>query len=208
MSHWFEEAQEIAHQSARTIHKKYHTYFDVDDVRQELLLWCFKRKDKIEQWLDHDVDDEEYRDGVKQLARTLNRQAEKYCRKRKAQKLGYEMRDEQFYSPESISVLLPFAYSDVTETRDTTKPRVQGSGGNPSEGGNYVVQLFDVRIALGKLDRYDYDVLQLKFDDQLSYAELAHALGVSDSTAHRKVENALRRLTNILGGANPYGNSE
>ena len=208
MRDWLEEAQEIATHSARSVHKKYHTYFDVADVKQELLLWCYKRQGKIQEWLDFEVGTEEYQEGVKQLARTLNRLAERYCRKAKAQKLGYELRDEQFYSPESLSVLLPFAYSDVTETRDMTKPRVSGGGGNPAEGGNYVVQLFDVRIALDKLDRYDYDVLQLKFDDQLSYKEIADAMGVSDTTAHRKVENALRRLTNLLGGANPYGNRE
>ena len=200
---WLDESREIAVTVARKVHRRYHTYFDVQDVTQELMVWVLKRQDKIKEWLDHPLESDEYKMGVRKLAKTLTRNADKYCRKLKAQKLGYEVRDEQYYSPISLSELLPFVWSDVVETRDASKPKVSG-GGNPAEGGNYVIQLFDIRRALKKLDPQDKLVLQMKFFEQLNYQEIAETFGVSDSTAHRKVDGALRRLNNHLGGQTPF----
>lgn len=200
---WLDESREIAVTVARKVHRRYHTYFDVQDVTQELMVWVLKRQDKIKEWLDHPLESDEYKIGVRKLGKTLTRNADKYCRKLKAQKLGYEVRDEQYYSPISLSELLPFVWSDVVETRDASKPKVSG-GGNPAEGGNYVIQLFDIRKALKKLDPQDKLVLQMKFFEQLNYQEIAQTFGVSDSTAHRKVDGALRRLNNHLGGQSPF----
>lgn len=202
-----EVAQEVAVITAKKVHKKYHTYFDVADVTQELMLWVLSHGNKIQEWLEHDTESEEYKVGIKKLGKTLTRQADKYCRKVKAQKVGYELRDEQFYSPTTIADLLPFAWKEVAETRDSTKPRVSGSG-NPAEGGNYIVQMFDIRRALSKLNEYDRDVLELKFAQNLTYRELAEELEVSESTAHRKVDNAIRHVNNFLGGSNPYGKGD
>ena len=200
---WLDESREIAVTVARKVHRRYHTYFDVQDVTQELMVWVLKRQDKIKEWLDHPLESDEYKMGVRKLGKTLTRNADKYCRRLKAQKLGYEVRDEQYYSPISLSELLPFVWSDVVETRDASKPKVSG-GGNPAEGGNYVIQLFDIRAALRKLDPQDKLVLQMKFFEQLNYQEIAETFGVSDSTAHRKVDGALRRLNNHLGGQTPF----
>ena len=200
---WLEEAGDIASQVSRIVHRKYHTYCDVADVRQELMVWIVRREKKVKQWLDHTVNEEQYRGGVKQLGKTLTRHADRYCRKRKAQSLGYQIDDEAYYSPISLSELLPFVWADVVNTTDSTKPRVSG-GGNPAEGGNYVIQLFDIRRALEKLDPQDKIVLQMKFFEQMNYADIAEVLDVSDSTAHRKVDGALRRLNHRLGGQSPF----
>lgn len=203
MSDWLEEATDIASQVARVVHRKYHTYFGVDDVRQELLVWVVRREDKVRTWLDHDQGEEQYKGGVRQLGKTLSRHADRYCRKRKAQYLGYQIDDEAYYSPITLSELLPFVWNDVVNTTDGSKPKVSG-GGNPAEGGNYVIQLFDIRRALDKLDPQDKLVLQMKFFEMLNFQEIAEVLEVSDSTAHRKVDGALRRLNNNLGGQSPF----
>ena len=203
MSTPLEDSIEIARTVARKVHRRYHTYFDVSDVSQELTVWIVKRQDKIAEWLEHPLDSEEYKLGVKKLGKTLTRHADKYCRRAKAQKLGYELRDEQFYDEVTLSELLPFVWSDVVSTTDASKPKVSG-GGNPAEGGNYVVQLFDIRRCLNKLSEMDRDVLELRYADQLSFGALADQLVCSETTAHRKVDGALRRLTNELGGPNPW----
>ena len=207
MSEWFEESHQIAVTVARKVHRKYHVYFDMQDVAQELTIWILRRQDKIEEWLDHPSNSEEYKMGVKKLGKTLTRHGDKYCRRLKAQKLGYELRDEQFYSEVTLSELLPFVWSDVVNTVDNSKPKVSG-GGNPAEGGNYVIQLFDIRRGLSRLSEMDRDVLELRFADQLSFKELSIQLAVSETTAHRKVDGALRRLTNELGGPNPWERRE
>jgi hypothetical protein len=106
-----------------------------------------------------------------------------------------------------LAELLPFVWVDTVATSDSTKPKVSG-GGNPAEGGNYVIQLFDIRRAMLHMSEGDRDVLRKKFFDQLSYKELAEELAVSDTTAHRKVDGAIRRLTNALGGPNPWAGNE
>jgi RNA polymerase sigma factor (sigma-70 family) len=204
MGDWLEEATEIASQVARTVHRKYHTYFDVADVRQELIMWVWRREDKVKQWLDPSQDPESMKGGVKQLGKTLSRHADKYCRRVKAQKCGYELRDEQYYDSFTLSEMLPFVWSEVVETKDSTKPKVSG-GGNPAEGGNYVIQLFDIRRALSKLEPQDRLVLEMKFYQDFTYAQIAESLDISDTTAHRKVDGAVRRLNNELGGRNPFG---
>ena len=204
---WFDESHQIAATVARKVHRKYYTYFEVEDVTQELTVWILRRQDKVKEWLDHSVDLEDYKMGVRKLGKTLTRHADKYCRRLKAQRLGYEIRDEQYYSPITLAELLPFVWEEVLETRDSTKPRVSG-GGNPAEGGNYVVQLFDIRRAMLHLSEDDRKVLRLKFYEQINYKELAEALGVSDTTAHRKVDGAIRRLTEKLGGTNPFEKGE
>ena len=207
MSDWLEEATNVATQVARVVHRKYSVYFDVSDLRQELLVWVWRREDKVKQWLDHNQEPEDYKGGVRQLGKTLTRQADKYCRRLKAQKLGYELRDEQYYDPITLSELLPFVWGDVVETTKLDGEKVSGAG-NPAEGGNYVLQLFDVRNALSKIDEMDRDVLELKYEQNLTFAEIAEVLAVSDTTAHRKVEGAMRRLVNQLGGTNPFGKGE
>ena len=203
MSDWLKEASDIASQVARTVHRKYHTYFDVADVRQELLVWVVRREDKVKEWLTHEQGDEVYKGGVRQLGKTLSRHADRYCRKLKAQKLGYQLDDEAYYTPISLSELLPFVWTDVVNTKNNNTERVSGSG-NPAEGGNYVIQLFDIRRALAKLEPEDKIVLQMRFFEQLTFDEIATTLDISDSTAHRKVDNALRRLNNHLGGQSPF----
>ena len=206
MINWLEDAKDVAANVARSVHKKYHTYFDVDDLRQELLVWVLKRETKVQEWLVHD-NEEDYKVGIRMLARALQRQADKYCRNKKAQALGYQLEDEAYYSPIVLSELLPFVWADVVDTRDGSQPRVSG-GGNPAEGGTYIIQLFDVRRALSKLDPNDKLILQMKFYEQMTFADIANTLEISDTTAHRKVDGALRRLNKYLGGQSPFQKEE
>jgi len=207
MSDWLSEATDVASQVARVVHRKYSVYFDVSDLRQELLVWVWRREDKVKQWLDHNQEPEDYKGGVRQLGKTLTRQADKYCRRLKAQKLGYELRDEQYYDPITLSELLPFVWGDVVETTKLDGEKVSGAG-NPAEGGNYVAQIIDIRRGLSQIDEMDRDVLELKYEQHLTFAEIAVQLEISDTTAHRKVDGALRRLNNKLGGTNPFKKGE
>jgi len=70
---WLDESREIAVTVARKVHRRYHTYFDVQDVTQELMVWVLKRQDKIKEWLDHPLESDEYKMGVRKLGKTLTR---------------------------------------------------------------------------------------------------------------------------------------
>jgi RNA polymerase sigma factor (sigma-70 family) len=203
MDKWLDEATDIAAQVARQVHKKYQPYFDVSDLRQELMVWCIKREDKVKMWLDPTKDKEERERGVRYLGKTLSRHADRYCRRRKAQSLGYELRDEVYYTPAILSEVLPYVWGEIAEAKDTSKPKVSG-GGNPAEGGNYIVSVIDIKKGLEKIDVQDRMVLELRFFESLTLSQIATTLQVSDSTADRKVRGALRRLCYKLGGDNPW----
>lgn len=200
---WLDEAQEIAHTVARQVHKKYHTYFDIADVRQECIVWVLRRQEKVKEWLDHDKGSEDYKTGINLLAKTLQRHADKYCRRAKAQAVGYEIRDEIFYSAEVLEQILPFIWGEVVPTHNPTGERVSG-GGAPAEGGNYIISVFDVRKAVDKLEPDDQIVLQAKYFESQTYDDVAVALGISKSSAERKVKGAMRRLIKELGGPDPW----
>ena len=207
MNQWLDEIRAIAYQAARTVHKRYKPYFDVSDVNQELMVWALAHPEKITEWLSPEPGSQEYKDGIKKLGKTMMRNADRICRKMKAQKLGYETRDEQFYSHTVIEDLLELAWVEIVNPQEKSGEKTSG-GGNPAEGGNYIVQLFDVRRAVHKLDPSDQLALQLAYYEKLEYREIAEQLNVSASTAHRKVQGALRRLGYALGGSNPYGKDE
>ena len=200
---WLDEAQEVAYTVARQVHRKYTTYFDASDVRNELIVWVLRRETKVKEWLEHDKDTEDYRVGIKMLAKTLQRHADKYCRRAKAQAAGYEVRDEIFYNAEVLEQLLPFVWKDTVPTTNPTGEKVSG-GGNPAEGGNYIISLFDVRKAKNKLEPDDQLLLHMKYVEAMTYDQIAESLVISKSSAERKVKAALRRLIKQLGGEDPW----
>ena len=206
MDKWFEEASEIATWAARTTHRKYNTYFDIEDVKNEMIVWMLNHQQKIRSWIDVE-DNDAHKEGSKKLGKTLRRQADKYCRRAKAQAVGYHLEDEAYYPPISIATLLPHVWGDVEQVQVVAEQRVSG-GSNPAEGGNMFAQLFDIRRALDKLDPQDRLLLQMKYYEELTFAEIATVLGVSDTTAHRKHDGALRRISEALGGENPFTKKE
>jgi N-glycosylase/DNA lyase len=113
---WVQEVATVAQTVAYTITRNYKGFAEVDDVKQELLEWSLRRADKIQEWLSPDLPRQEYKLGVKRLAKTFNRMADRYCRKEKAKKLGYSIHDEAFYSPGLVEQLLPFAFNNNIET--------------------------------------------------------------------------------------------
>ena len=68
--------------------------------------------------------------------------------------------------------------------------------------------MFDVRRALEKLDPNDRIVLQMKYYEQMTFADIAKTLEISDTTAHRKVDGAIRRLSRQLGGLSPFSKED
>lgn len=201
MTESFDTAQAIAAVVARTVHKKYNTYFDLADVRQELTIWCLEHEKKVTQWLTTDEH------GDKKLSKTLYRQAEKYCRRRKAKSAGYMLQDEAYYPGSVITTLLPYVWADITPSQANDSEYVS-SGSSPAEGGNFIIQIFDVKSALEKLDPQDKLILQMKYYEGSTFGEIAEILEISDTTAHRRHEGALRRLSQVLGGPSPFTRDE
>jgi len=202
-SELLEEVTEIAASVAKQIHPRYAVYFEIHDIKQELLLWSLKRPDKIEQWLSHDQEPQDRKSGIRQLAKTFQREADKICRSEKARKIGYETRDEYFYSIGLLEELI--ANIDALEQQQGGQSaRVSGGGSDPATGNNFAATIADVRKAMEALDPADCLMLEMRYQEGLTFAQIATQLELSDSTVHRRVNSALKRMVKVLGGDNPW----
>lgn len=197
-----QEVYEIATTVARQVHQRYAVYFDAEDVRQELVMWAMKRPHKLEEWLSHELEAADRKAGVRQLAKAMQREADKYCRSRKAKSVGYETRDEYFYSTGIIEELI--ANLNSLEHQGALQQRVSGGGGDPATGGNVAISVIDVRMAMDKLDPNDRLMLEMRYQEGQTFAQIALALELSDTTVHRRINAALKRMVKQLGGESPW----
>lgn len=197
------EASEIAANVARQIHPRYAVYFDQADIRQELMIWALRKEKRVAEWLDHEQNNADRKAGIRQLAKAMQREADKYCRSRKAKAVGYETRDEAFYNAGIIEELIA-VMDDVDNQQAGMQVRVSGGSSDPATSGNFLVSVIDVRNAMEKLDPNDSLILEMRYQEGLTLTQIGDALGLSDTTIHRRCNAALRRIIKLLGGESPY----
>lgn len=177
---------------------------DSDDIRQELWIWFSRRKDKVYGWVDTEQSEEDQDRGWRALRKSLYRQGDRYLRTQKAQRLGYQTRDEAFYDEAMLDQLLPHVWNitdDLGQAHDEGSPKPPS---NPAEGGNRIVALFDVQAALKKSDDDDRKLLMLRYRDGLEPSDLATLYECNRTTIDRRLRKALKRLSRTLGGESPW----
>jgi DNA-directed RNA polymerase specialized sigma24 family protein len=201
---WVKDVVEIAQTSAYVITRNYKGFAEADDVKQELLEWSLKRSDKIQEWLSEDLSKQEYRIGIKRLAKTFNRMADRYCRKEKAKKLGYSIHDEAFYSTGMIEELLPMAFSSNIITKDPATEFVSNGGGDPATAGSFLSSMYDIRIALRELTIEIYEMMRMHYEDGLTLEHIGEYFNVDKSTVSRKINTGIKQMSKELGGESPW----
>lgn len=204
-----EHIHDLVEASARAIHRRFSGYIDLEDLVQELQIYVLQRPHLIK---DLEAAYEVSRDETKWVARKLmarfRRHIEKISRKEKAAKLGYQMGDEFFYDTALIATLLPVALQFesqgpilVNQIDDGT-PRKPPA---PSEGGNILAMVIDVRSAYELILEDEQLLLEQRYGkDPLILSDIATAWDVSDSTVDRRIQVALRKLIDNLGGPSPW----
>jgi DNA-directed RNA polymerase specialized sigma24 family protein len=201
---WVQDVVEIAQTSAYVITRNYKGFAEADDVKQELLEWSLKRNDKIQEWLNEDLSKQEYRIGIKRLAKTFNRMADRYCRKEKAKKLGYSIHDEAFYSTGMIEELLPMAFSSNIITKDPATEYVSNGGGDPATAGSFLASMYDIRISLRNLTIEIYEMMRMHYEDGLTLEQIGEYFNVDKSTISRKINTGIKQMSKELGGESPW----
>jgi DNA-directed RNA polymerase specialized sigma24 family protein len=100
-----------------------------------------------------------------------------------------------------------WAHEGWTDTPDMANEFVTHSA-KPSEGGNRLALLSDVRAGLDKLNEQDRDLLRLRYaNGGMEFGALAETLSASEEAVRKRVKRALVRLQDRLGGEAPiwYG---
>lgn len=200
---------DIAPSVAATIYKRYKAWVDKDDLVQECYSWSILRSAWIEEELSEE-DPEKRVHNERRVAWQMLRNAERYARREKATKTGYNTNDEFFYDSPTLGQLLPFVIASVIDgtvleqAQEMIRDGQPKGSSTPAEGGNLLAVLIDIKNCFTKLSDFDKQVLIYRYHENLTLAQIAQVYECAVSTAERRCMRSLRNLHDLLGGENPY----
>jgi len=194
---------------AGTIYRRYKNYVERDDIKQECMAWAMTRNSYITEQL-NEPNEERRRHNEQRIAYQMRRVAERYARKEKASKSGYQTQDEAYYESATIGQLLPFVIASVLDGTVLEQAQQMVQDGqpkgksSPAEGGNLLAMLIDMKKAYLQLEADDQMLLRLRHHESLTLQQIAGQLECAVSTADRRCNASLRKLIDNLGGASPW----
>jgi len=200
---------EIAPSVAYTVAQRYPKFVERDDVKQECLQWALTRANYINEQLS-EPDTDKRRHNEQKIAWQMLRVAERYTRKEKASRSGYQTNDEAYYERATLAQLLPFVIASVIDgtvleqAQEMVKDGQPRGSSSPAEGGNLLAILIDIKKAYVKLEPQYQQLLAWRHHENFTLAQIAGLLECAISTADRRCINALRALQKQLGGENPW----
>lgn len=200
---------------ARTVAREYPNA-EIDDLLQESLMWAVAHPGALQGYLDHEDPDQTGR----LVFGAMRNASREFAVKQRALARGDEtLIDDCWYSTE---VLKGFGRGSgqrgllhlVFEQDAWLNPEVASDDPgvrtkkDPAEGGNWLATLADVSAALDKLSRNDpeaHSLLVLHYKQQYTYDEIGAAMqpAVSRASVSRKIDRAVRKLQDLLGGPEP-----
>jgi len=200
---------ELAPSVAYAIHRRYKNWVERDDITQECIAWAITRNDYITEQMSVE-DPKELEHNQRRIAYQMRRAAERYVRKEKATKSGYQLMDEAYYETLMLGQLLPFVISSIVsgtvleQAQEMIKDGLPRGSSSPAEGGNLLASLIDIKKAYLELDEKDQVALRMRHYDNATLQQIAAFLECAVSTADRRCTNSLRRLQEKLGGETPF----
>ena len=194
---------------ANAVYKRFEKWTERADIKQECLLWAMTRADWINEQLS-EPNTEQRRHNEQRLAWQMMRVAERYARKEKATKSGYQLGDEAYYETATLGQLLPLVIASVLDgtvleqAQEMIRDGQPKGSSSPAEGGNLLAMLLDIKKGFVSLSAEDQKVLTLRYHENFTLEQIAQVLECGKSSADRRCNHALRELNNKLGGASPY----
>jgi DNA-directed RNA polymerase specialized sigma24 family protein len=196
---------------ARSIVNRFGKWVDKDDVKQECLIWAMSRTEWVNQQL-NEPNTEQRKHNESKLAWQMMRHAERYARKEKAARSGYQPGDEAFYQSATLAKLLPFVIASILDgtvlepAQEMVLDGQPRGSSSPAEGGALLSTLMDIKKQFVKLGAEDRQILTLRYHEQMTLAQIGAVLECHATTADRRCDHAMRELLNLLGGKSPWGN--
>lgn len=199
------KVQPIAARVARTVGRDFSEFVTVDDIQQDLLLWAYDHEDKVREYLTPTDEDEKAKAGTAKLHTTFRRKARGWAHKAKAEKLGYDVADLHFYSLAQLEELLPLAWHYENWLPEQNNDGTPTGKSDPALGNNRYALLADVKGAFKAIPDTERILLWARYCacPPASIAELAESASVSRATMTRRINRALGRMLDQLGGSRP-----
>ena len=173
------------------------------------MAWAITRNEYITEQL-NEPNEERRKHNEQRIAYQMRRVAERYARKEKASRSGYQTADEAYYESATIGQLLPFVIASVIDNTVLEQAQQMVQDGqpkgksSPAEGGNLLAMLIDMKRSYLKLEEEDQKLLRLRHHENFTLQQIAGLLECAVSTADRKCNNSLRKLIDLLGGQSPW----
>jgi DNA-directed RNA polymerase specialized sigma24 family protein len=172
-------------------------------------MWVLGRTQWVNDQL-NEPDPEQRKHNEQKLAWQMTRAAERFCRKEKAIRSGYQPGDEVFYQIATLAKLLPFVIASILDGK-VLEPaqemildgQPKGSS-SPAEGGALLSTLMDIKKQFEELGAEDKQILIFRYHEQMTLAQIGAVLQCHATTADRRCDHALRALLDLLGGRSPY----
>jgi RNA polymerase sigma factor (sigma-70 family) len=191
------------------VHRRYRKYVDRTDLTQEAYAWVMTRISYFNALLTEENEAVRLAN-QRRIGWQMKRAIERYARKEKAAKSGYQPNDETFYDVVTIAQLLPYVIASVVN--DTAIEQAQNLVNDgtprkpaaPAEGGNLLATLIDIKKSYELLDEDEKNILRLRYHENYTLQQLSETIECAISTADRRCGNALRKLLNFMGGESPY----
>jgi DNA-directed RNA polymerase specialized sigma24 family protein len=194
-----EKWEYIASHVADEYHKKY-TMVEREDIKQSLYEWFVSHPRKLTEW-----EKLGNRSAQNLLYRSLRNQALDYCQLWKSKSLGYELSDLFYYEADVIETLLPAILRGDLAEAPKLNLGMPGRPSAPSEGGNLMAMMAEIKAAYLTLSTEDKAILFLKYANSLDYSSIAKELQLSSDDAARMRHNrAIKKIINRLGGYRPF----
>lgn len=209
MNNLHESLQDIIPSVVTVIFRRYRNFVERADLLQEAWAFCAQRGDRFTEQL-AEPNEELRKANEKRVGYQIKRHLERYCRKEKAHKSGYNIQDEAYYETVTIAQLLPYVIASVVNETALEQAQNLINDGQPrkpaapAEGGTLLAILIDIKKAYELLEDDDKTILRLRYHENHTLQMLGQYLEVSISTAERRSNGALRKLQNHIGGQSPW----
>jgi len=200
---------EVAPSVSYVVYRRYKAFVEKDDIYQECIAWAMTRTDDFDEMLNVE-DADERKHNEQKIAWRMRRVAERYARKEKANKSGYQTSDEAYYQTATLGQLLPYVIASVldgTVLEQAQEMIIDGQpkgSSSPTEGGTLLASLIDIKKAYLLLEPEDQNLLRYRHHDSYTFKQMSALLECAISTADRRCSVALRRLQDNLGGETPW----
>jgi DNA-directed RNA polymerase specialized sigma24 family protein len=193
----FKLARIAANRSAR-IHRN---LVSSDDVYQHLVVWALEHEHKLVEWA---VDE-----GLSfKLKRTFNNEAQKLVARERKRHSRIPISDIFFYTTEVLHELLRDVWAhDAWGTTPDMSSEFVSRTTKPDEGNNRLALMSDVYSGIQRLNEADRTLLHDRYaEGGLEFAQLAEKYEASEEAMRKRVQRALRKLQEKLGGEPPVWN--
>lgn len=193
----------------RQVARRFKGYVEDSDLRQECYIFAASKHNQYKDQLD-EPDPQKRRANERRIGWQIKRVAERYARREKAAKSGYQLTDEAYYETATIAQVLPYVIASILTGKPLEQGQVLVDDGQPkkqsapAENNNYLATLVDVKKAYLLLEQDDKDILSKRYYEEFTLEQMSQYLACAISTADRRIEKSLLRLQDNLGGVSPW----